>query len=164
MMNAQRRSTLLNAACRGRLDEMSAADVSALSDLLNADDGTARLLAQASTTQRGWNAPSPAMPSGAEWSRVWSGVCDRLDSGAASQTRHAASTSRVWKFRPFAAAAVCVLMVSVLTRFRPALADEPMQLDTKSEISAIEVSGNSSAFVVDSEEDGPIVWVVENDE
>lgn len=164
-MSPHRRTALIAAVAEGRLDTLSPADVAALSDLLNANDTVAAQIAGLPAAQRSWQTPAVALPSGAEWDRVWAGVSSELGAAASHSSGVARpGTMRSWSLRPFAAAAVCVLMVSVLTRFRPALANPPLELDLASEIATLDVSDDCSAFVVDSEDSGPIVWVVENDE
>ncbi len=164
-MSPHRKTTLIAAVAKGRLDTLSPVDVAALSELLNADDTLAAQVAAMPARQQSWSEPAVATPSGAEWDRVWAGVSSEVGA-AASPSRGVArpATMRAWSLRPFAAAAVCVLMVSVLTRFRPALANPPLELDRASEIATLDVSDDCSAFVVDCEDSGPIVWVVENDE
>ena len=103
-------------------------------------------------------------PSRQDWQHVW----ERIETAApAAVGRNQAGVSaRILRFwRPLAAAAACLLLVSVW-KLLPAPADElwPMQLASNVEISDIEVSEGATPFVVSIGEDSgsKIIWVLED--
>lgn len=157
--NREQLDRLLATVGDGALDALTPEQVTRLEAHLNESPEAASRLADCVPPLDPRLAAPVRMPRRAEWERVRSAIASH---GAARARPSAGWVHRFW--RPLAAAAACVLLVAgwrTLDR-RPAAATM-LHLAQHAEINAIEAFGGSTALVLSSGDDAPvIIWVLDS--
>jgi hypothetical protein len=154
--------TLLDQVTAGELDALTPEQIDALANSLDeSPEQAARLSAVRPPALSARLDGAISLPSAGEWSAMFA----QIEAAGSKKTRGGSGVLRLWRaMAPFAAAAACVLAVSLFSSLsRPAQADF-IALDADVEIEAMEVGEGSSSIIVSSDEDEhfAVIWAVDD--
>lgn len=152
---ADRIDQLLAKAAAGQFDALTAEEVAELERAVNAD---ARLAARLGTARPAADArlrATVALPTTAQWGRVWDTIESRTSAAGAARVPAAGlRVLRLWQGLA-AAAAACVLAMWMWRMQAPQSTGYSIELTTSLQVDELEVFGDATAVVVAPSDEMP---------